>query len=231
MFVLIADPDPTNRERLAECFGQRGCDVLSVSDWSPDNARHGMSQAPDLVLVDLAALHGDPYTALERLRDQDPMVAILAYGQHAESGAAVRSLSAGADDYLNMPIDLAELEARAHAVLRRSHILDAGQSICAGPLHIDDRAKQVTVAGEPVNLSPKEYQLLRLCAREPGKVFSHEEIVACLWPGRSRGGAADVKQYIHLLRSKLAKTTIGRDLIENVKGFGYRLAVPDSGNA
>ena len=90
---------------------------------------------------------------------------------------------------------------------------------------IDDRCKRVTIFGEEIALSPKEYQLLQLCASEPGKDFSHEEITECLWPQRDDGEGVDIKQYVHLLRSKLGRVRGGRDLIENVKGFGYRLLV------
>lgn len=226
MLVLIADRDPDHRLLLSQCFRQRGCEVLDEASWTEAHG-HYRTRRPDLVLMELAALNGDGYADIQRLRDQDSALAIIAYGHAPQSRQAIRCLQAGADDYLNAPFDLDELEARAHAVLRRSHQLLPEQPICAGPLQIDDRSKRVTVNGEEVSLSPKEYQLLCLCAREPGRVFSHEEIVDCLWPRQTRDAATDIKQYIHLLRSKLAKHPAGRQLIENVKGFGYRLAVPD----
>jgi len=81
----------------------------------------------------------------------------------------------------------------------------------------------VTVGEVALTLSPKEYTLLKLLASEPGRVFSSDEIIARLWPDSERAAASDVKQYIHLLRSKLDKTAQVSDPIENIKGFGYRL--------
>ena len=121
--------------------------------------------------------------------------------------------------------ELVEFDARIEAVMRRTR-KPPQEVILVGPLQIDDRLKRVVVHGTEINLSPKEYQLLRLCATDPGKVFSHDEIIDCLWPERTNNtGPNDIKQYVHLLRSKLGKTPAGRQLIENVKGFGYRLAV------
>ena len=109
---------------------------------------------------------------------------------------------------------------------RRRPRLDAGaasDSIEVGRIRIDDRSKTVTVGDAKLTLSPKEYGLLMLLASEPGRVFSSDEIIAHLWPGNDRAAASDVKQYVHLLRSKLDKTQQLKDPIENIKGFGYRL--------
>ncbi len=224
MRVLIADQDAAQRHCLTRCFEECGWQVADTPTWS-DGERAYRDQRPNLVLLHLAAAGEGGYAAIRQLRHADRHLAIIAYGAGAGSGSAIASLSAGADDYLPTPFDLEELKARALAVLRRSHQLAPTQPICIGPLEIDDRTKQVKVDGVEVNLSPKEYQLLRLCAEEPGRVFSRKEILQCLWPERAHDGN-DIKQYVHLLRSKLANSPAGSELIENVKGFGYRLAVP-----
>ncbi len=96
-------------------------------------------------------------------------------------------------------------------------------TIIAGPIKIDDRSKSVFVDGHEYHLSPKEYELLKLLAEDPGRVISHEEIVGRLWPEANRAVHSDIKQYILLLRKKIEKTPHQPHLIMNVKGFGYRL--------
>lgn len=184
-------------------------------------------RCPDVLIIDAGS--GD-LEAQQTLRDirafhaELPIVVVANAAQQAASAAAY--LNAGADDFLGKPVDLEELSARIAAVYRRANRpRHVGGITSAGPVMIDDRCKRVTVFGEEVALSPKEYQLLQLCASEPGKVFSHDEITECLWPKRDDGEGVDIKQYVHLLRSKLGRVRGGRDLVENVKGFGYRLAV------
>ena len=110
-------------------------------------------------------------------------------------------------------------------MLRRLGDSAEGHILRAGPIEIDDRAKRVHVDGKPVALSPKEYELLKLLARDPGRVFSTEEIIARLWSNSQRANASDVKQYIHLLRNKIKRQGPVAGRIENVKGFGYTLTV------
>ena len=135
----------------------------------------------------------------------------------------VRGLAMGADDYLTKPFDVRELDARVQAILRRLEASGTRARLDVGAIHIDDRSKTVTVGESYLSLSPKEYKLLKLLASEPGRVFSSDEIIAHLWPDSDRAAANDVKQYIHLLRSKLYRSADIGDPIENIKGFGYRL--------
>ena len=97
------------------------------------------------------------------------------------------------------------------------------RSECA-KIRIDDRAKVVTVDAGQVTLTPKEYELLKLLVSEPGRVFTNEEIINCLWGG-GRATGTDVKQYIYHLRNKIERDPQFPQLIQNVKGFGYKLCV------
>jgi len=136
----------------------------------------------------------------------------------------VRGLTEGADDYVTKPFDLKEIDARIQAVLRRARAQTGGAVIAVGPLVVDDEAKEVRLNGRPVALSPKEYELLRLLASRPGRVFSTQEILQAVWPERvHEGSAEDVKKYIYFLRSKLGDDRDGNGLIQTVRGFGYKL--------
>jgi DNA-binding response OmpR family regulator len=135
----------------------------------------------------------------------------------------VAGLDGGADDYITKPFDLLELDARIAAVMRR--YAGAGTPVIeSGEVTIDDERKHVVVRGRPVQLSPKEFELLRLLASRPGKVFSTDEILAVVWPGREAAAAEDVKKYVHMLRNKIEQDPSGPRIIMTARGFGYRFA-------
>ncbi len=229
MRVLLVDPDQRHCEQIGEHLRERGFDVERTSTIAEGFAAF-KREKPDLILFDPLVPDCDDRSVLSWLRGVDDRMPILIVSALTDPQAAARCLLAGADDYIRKPFELVEFDARVEAVLRRTR-KPPQEVIMVGPLQIDDRLKRVLVFDTEINLSPKEYQLLRLCATDPGKVFSHDEIIDCLWPERtSNTGPNDIKQYVHLLRSKLGKTPAGRQLIENVKGFGYRLAVPLDGN-
>jgi len=98
------------------------------------------------------------------------------------------------------------------------------RAITAGPLRIDAAARSVSVHDKEVQLTPKQFALLRLLAREPGTVFSEREILAAVWPESTYADSKDIKQYVYLIRRRLEATVPGmRDLIETVPGHGYRV--------
>lgn len=223
MQLLLADPHPDRRQSTqdyfeAHRFGVRGVPRLE------DVIEIARVQCPEVVLMEWPDTPERGAVALAALRERDARVPVIVTSSDREARTAVACLRAGADDFVRRPFDLEELRARVEALSRRN-LLPRRPVIKAGPVAIDDHCKRVTVYGAEVSLSPKEYQLLQLCAADPGRVFTHEEIVNCLWPERGIDNAVDIKQYVHLLRSKLGKVPQGRDLIENVKGFGYRLAI------
>jgi DNA-binding response OmpR family regulator len=179
---------------------------------------------PDLVLLDIVMPRLDGWAVLEAIRSQSrvPVLLLTALDGTEE---VVKGLAMGADDYLRKPFEVRELDARIGAVLRRLDPGQEGHTLRVGPIEIDDRSKRVTVDGEEVALSPKEFDLLRLLAEDPGRVYSAEEILARLWSASPRADASDVKQYVHLLRNKIERRGSERRWITNVKGFGYTLRV------
>src|SRR5690606_3526054 len=138
----------------------------------------------------------------------------------------VRGLTEGADDYVTKPFDLKEIDARIQAVLRRARAQTGGAAIAGGPVGVREEAKEVRLNGGRVAWSPKEYELLRLVAARTGRVYSRQETLQAVWPGRvHEGSAEDVKKYIYFLRSKLGDDRDGNGLIQTVRGFGYQLVV------
>lgn len=215
----MVEDDPDARQILADYLQARGYEVHAAGDGA--EAMKALARAnPDAVLLDLMMPRVDGWEFLAYLRASSDIPVIVITARDATDDV-VRALAQGADDYVVKPFKLREVEARLEAQLRRRR---PASVIRAGPVTIDDRTKQVWVAGRPVSLSPREYDLLKLLASEPGRVFSTGELLERLWPQGELGSAADVKRYVRLLRTKVEEDPAHPKLVVTVRGFGYRLA-------
>ena len=220
MNILIADQEGDVRILLELFFTGRGHHVQCV-----DNGQKALEEvtntSPDLVLLEIELPGKDGWQLIEAVRSlgDTPVIVMSALDEAAH---VVRSLELGADDYLRKPFDLSELEARVRAVMRRyrKHRLYLVER--SGPIHIDDLSKSVQVEGAEVNLSPREYNLLKLFVESPGAVLDHDSIIKQVWPKSDKAAPADVKQYIYLLRSKIEQNPGTPRFIHTVKGFGYK---------
>jgi len=174
--------------------------------------------APDLILINSDTAGCE---ALEHVRKKTTRPVIV-MTKLSRSDDRVRGLQGGADDVVSQPVDPAEIEARIQAVLRRIRPELGGLNLV-----VDDLRKEVRVDNRVVALSPKEFQLLKLLASSPGRVFTTQEILEELWPRSTTSYATgqDVQKYVYLLRKKLEKTPGEPALVLTVRGFGYRLAV------
>ena len=221
MRVLLIEDDVPVQELLGSYFQAKG-HVVSAAANGIEGLKAFNAGLPELVLLDVGLPQLDGWAVLEAIRATSTVPVVLLTALD-DTDHVVRGLAMGADDYLTKPFDVRELDARVQAILRRLEKPEACAKLDVGNIQIDDRSKTVTVGESNLSLSPKEYKLLRLLASEPGRVFSSDEIIAHLWPDSDRAAANDVKQYIHLLRGKLFRSTDVGDPIENIKGFGYRL--------
>ena len=221
MKVLVVEDDSDISNVLRFYFEAKGHEVVTARD-GLEALQQVDRQHLDLMLLDVMLPKLDGWAVLEAVRAKHslPIILLTALGNTED---IVRGLSLGADDYLRKPFEIRELEARILSVMRRTEQTPAGTMITCANIRIDDRTKTVTIDGEPVALSPKEYELLRLLASEPGRVFTNEEIINSLWDG-GRATSSDVKQYIYHLRIKIERDPQDPQLILNVKGFGYKLA-------
>jgi DNA-binding response OmpR family regulator len=178
---------------------------------------------PDLVILDWMLPGLDGLAVCRRLRERSP-VAILMLTARSEEADRVLGLEVGADDYLTKPFSLRELLARVRAILRRGELLrradqPAHEPITLGALRIDPLARRVTVAEEPVELTVKEYELLLLLARFPGRSFSRAYLLDQIWGDDYSGGDRTVDSHIVRLRRKLGP--LGERIV-TVWGVGYR---------
>ena len=223
MKVLVVEDDPDIRELLTLYFMAKGHEVETANDGQEALAQLQCVQ-PDLMLLDVVLPKLDGWGVLTAVRAQSRIPVIMLTSLD-DTEDVIKGLSLGADDYLRKPFEIRELEARIQSISRRLEPVAEPQCLVRGPIVIDERAKSVTISGEPIALSPKEFTLLALFASDIGRVFTNEEIIAELWGTDSRATGADVKQYIYQLRSKIERDPHSPQWIRNMKGFGYKLVV------
>ncbi len=221
--VLIVEDEADIRDLLAFHLEREGYQV-SKSRTGPDALRQVRTSPPDLVLLDLMLPEVDGLEVCRRLR-QDPRTAslpIVMLTAKSEEVDRILGLELGADDYIVKPFSPKEVVARVRAVLRRSRAPADAAPIVAGPLTIDLGRHAVTLAGVPIELTPKEFDLLRALAEARGRVLSREFLLDRVWgySAASEIESRTVDVHVRRLRMKLG----GRGgLIVTVKGVGYRL--------
>lgn len=179
---------------------------------------------PDLVILDWMLPGLDGLTVMRRLRERSTVPVLMLTARDDEADR-VLGLEVGADDYMTKPFSLRELMARVRAMLRRVELLtrpaaEAMAPISLGQLTVDPVARRVTVGGEPVELTVKEYDLLLLLARHPARSFSRAYLLDHIWGVDYEGGDRTVDAHIVRLRRKLGE--VG-ERITTVWGVGYRL--------
>ena len=184
-------------------------------------ATAALEAAPcDLVLLDMNLPDGDGLDVCRALRARNEQVGIIAVTARGEERDRVTGLRVGADDYVVKPFSMAELEARIEALLRRSVRLPppAREIAEIGPLRIDHAARTVHLDDEPVTLTRKEFDVLASLARQPGVALSRERILLDVWQ-TTWSGKHTLEVHVASLRAKLGRP----DLVETVRGVGYRL--------
>jgi two-component system KDP operon response regulator KdpE len=219
--ILVVDDEPAVLSVLEPVLGAAGYRVTTAMDGGQALAADA-EQHPDVILLDLGLPVIDGKEVIRRIRASSdrPIIVISARHQEAEKIAA---LDEGADDYVNKPFEIGELMARIRAALRRVVSSRADTAIChAGHLCIDMAARRVTLEGELIRLSPKEYALLEALARNAGRVATHKKLLAAGW-GNYATDTQYLRVYIGLLRQKLEVDPADPKIILTEPGVGYRL--------
>ncbi|WP_257558506.1 response regulator transcription factor [Sphingobium sp. CFD-2] len=219
--VLLVDDEPSLIDVLQPVLEAAGYRISVAQDGgSALDAAQAIEF--DLILLDLGLPDLDGKSLLQRIRlDQDvPIIVVSARHQEAEK---ISALDEGADDYVNKPFEIGELMARIRAAMRRHSLsrTDAA-SYSAGGLAIDFPTRRVLLYGEPVKLSPKEYDLLQTLARRAGQVVTHKRLLAAGW-GREATDTQYLRVYIGLLRQKIEQDPSDPCLLLTEPGVGYRL--------
>lgn len=179
-----------------------------------------------LVLMDIMMPGMDGMTATARLREQSNVPVILITAK-SEDNDKILGLTAGADDYITKPFNPLEVIARVKAQLRRYAYLGGmehkPESVIIGGIELDDNGKTVTLNGDPVSLTPTEYEILKLFLQNPGKVFSSKEIYTAVWNSDPLGAEGTIAVHIRHLREKIEIDPANPRYLKVVWGKGYKL--------
>lgn len=222
--VLIVDDNPDIREVLGTYAAKEGFEPITAKDGfeALDLFR---KTSPAVILLDVMMPGMDGITAMTRLRQSRNLPVILLTAK-SEDTDKVLGLNMGADDYVTKPFNPVELLARVRSQLRRYMTLGGGHvaptAVTIGGVSLDDNAKTVTVDGDTVNLTPLEYDILRLLMQHPGKVFSPHEIYRRVW---HEDPAADNPVAVHVrhIREKIEINPAEPRYLKVVWGKGYKM--------
>ncbi len=224
--VLIIEDDDRIRPLLMRSLDQRGYAVDSAVT-GMEGLQRAIETRPDLVILDLGLPDVDGTQVLSMLRAVSEVPVIVASARD-DDPSLVSCLDAGADDYVVKPYTTAQLEARIRAVLRRT----AGgrtprENLVVGGLELDVAARRTTLDGEPVELSPREFDLLRHLAERSGDVVTKKELLTEVWQQAWGGSDKTVDVHLSWLRKKLGETAAEPRYLHSVRGVGVRLAAPE----
>jgi DNA-binding response OmpR family regulator len=225
--VLVVDDEDHIVELARIYLTREGYEVEGVGDGSQALARFTQIK-PDLVVLDIMLPGADGLEICKEIRKQS-QVPIIMLTARDEVTDKVVGLEVGADDYLTKPFHPQELVARAKALLRRARVEpDAPKLIRAGKLEVDLERHEVRHEQAKVQLRPKEFDLLTLLARHPGRVFQRSELLDLVWGYDFPGYTRTVDVHVQQLREKLAAAGVTEPSIETVWGVGYRLELAGS---
>jgi two-component system phosphate regulon response regulator PhoB len=221
--VLVVDDEADIVALVAYHLVKAGYRVSTASS-GPDALGAARQERPALVVLDLMLPGASGYDVLEQLRAQPATreIAVLMLTARREEQDRIRGLSLGADDYLTKPFSPQELVLRVGAILRRMSAGGSGPTdiLNVGAITIDREEHRVSVGGQLVELTPTEYKLLLILAERRGRVQSRAHLLETVWEAAPDIQTRTVDMHVQRLRTKLGEAG---DLIETVRGFGYRL--------
>ena len=227
--ILVVDDEPDITALVAYHLAKAGHRVSTAAN-GPDALKAAREERPDLVILDvmLPGVSGYDVLAELRRREETREVGVIMLTARREEADRIRGLSLGADDYLAKPFSPAELTLRVSALLRRlsAPAVAGGSLLVAGPIAIDRSAHRVTLKGAELELTATEYKLLLTLIERRGRVQSRPQLLETVWEAQPDIQTRTVDMHVQRLRTKLAEAG---ELIETVRGFGYRFRGTEKG--
>src|SRR5712671_3365205 len=225
--LLVVEDDENISTAISEYFTRAGYNVRTVED-GLNGVKSALDDPPDAVVLDLMLPKLDGLAVCKELREKVGYLPILMLTAKDDVVDKVLGLEMGADDYITKPFSLRELEARIKSVLRRSRTSSSSDfskdeaPIIRGRLRIDPTRREVTIGDRQVDLTPKEFDLLRLFAANPGRVFPRKYLLEKIWDYSYEGYDRTIDSHINRLRAKIEENPDNPQLVLTVWGIGYK---------
>jgi two-component system KDP operon response regulator KdpE len=224
--ILVVEDDEATRAGLAANLEAHDFRVVEAGT-AAEALRHWDAARPDLVVLDLGLPDRDGLTVIRRVR-REATTPILVLSARDREVDKVEALDLGADDYVAKPVGMAELRARVGALLRRAAgpAADTAGVVTLGPVRIDLARREATAAGTSLDLTPREYELLKTLLAQPGRVLTRGRLLRAVWGQAYAQEGHYLHVYVSRLRRKLAEADpsgVARDLIVAEPGVGYRV--------
>ena len=227
--LLVIEDDENISTAIGEYFSRAGYEVRTAGD-GVAGVQAALTDRPDAVVLDLMLPKMDGLAVCRELREKAPYIPILMLTAKDDVVDKVLGLEMGADDYITKPFSLRELEARIKSVLRRVAVGARSESatdeapIMRGKLRIDPAKREVSVGDRQVDLTPKEFELLRLFASNPGRVFPRKYLLEKIWDYSYEGYDRTIDSHINRLRAKIEENPDNPQMVLTVWGIGYKFS-------
>lgn len=219
--ILVVDDESNMRNLLRLYLAQSGFEVTEARNGN--EALTLISQPIDLIILDVMMPDLDGWEVCSKIREtqQTPILMLTA---RTETKDKVHGLNIGADDYLTKPFEQDELIARVNALLRRFHLFETTQSkkMILKEISIDPEARQIYIQDQPVNFTPKEFDLLYFLVTRPQQVFTREALLDHIWGDEYVGGDRTVDTHVKAIRVKAQKAGLSYNPIRTIWGVGYQ---------
>ena len=225
--LLVIEDDDNISTAIEEYFSRSGYTVTTAAD-GVAGVEAAVKARPDVVVLDLMLPKMDGLAVCKELRLKNPQMPIVMLTAKDDVVDKVLGLEMGADDYITKPFSLREVEARIKSVLRRARATAAAGDgldetpIVRGNLRVDPVRREVTIADRHVDLTPKEFDLLRLFAANPGRVFPRKYLLEKIWDYSYEGYDRTIDSHINRLRAKIEENPEKPQLVLTVWGIGYK---------
>ena len=228
--ILVVDDEPDITALVAYHLAKAGYRVSTAAN-GPDALKAAREEKPDIVILDVMLPGASGYDVLAELRRRDETreVGVILLTARREEPDRIRGLSLGADDYLTKPFSPAELALRVNALLRRlsAPSVASGSTLTAGPISIERSGHRVSVDGQEIELTATEYKLLLTLVERRGRVQTRPQLLETVWEAQPDIQTRTVDMHVQRLRTKLGPAG---ELIETVRGFGYRFRSAERGS-
>lgn len=222
--VLIIEDEQRIRELVARVLADGGHDVVALAT-AMEGLQAVVKGSPDVVILDMGLPDLDGAELLKMIRAVSDVPVIVATAR-SEDRDIIGTLDAGADDYLVKPFSVEQLVARVRAVLRRVGSDGRSAPIVVGKLEIDAAAREARLDGRVLELSPKEFDLLKFLAERAGEVVSKRELLAEVWRQPYGGSEKTVDVHLSWLRRKMGETAADSRYLQTIFGVGVKLVDP-----